>query len=78
METLDYSRVSSYNNCVCALFGNILSNWKRYKFIYKGYDEDSKILLKFTANRRWCESGMSKIFLNITSELQSLKILSKG
>ena len=39
----------------------------------KDNDEDSRIYLKFAASRRRWESGMSKVFLNITSESQSSK-----
>ena len=43
------------------------------KIFSKDIDEDSRIYLKITASRGGCKSGMSKIFLNITSELQNLK-----
>lgn len=53
-ETLDESRISSYNKSV----------------IRKNDDEDSRIYLKGTASWGWCEPDASRICLNITSELQ--------
>ncbi len=45
------------------------------KFIktMKNDDEDSREYPKVTASRRWCKTGTSKTFLNITSELQLMK-----
>lgn len=38
--------------------------------ICKDYDEDSRIYPKVQANRGRCEPGTSRVYLNITSELQ--------
>ena len=53
-ETLDESRVSSYNKVV----------------IWKNDDEDSRIYRKGKANQGWWEPDASSVYLNITSELQ--------
>lgn len=39
----------------------------------KNVDGDSRLYLKGKANRRWCESGASRMYLNITPELQLMK-----
>lgn len=44
-----------------------------YKLYGKNVDGDSRLYLKGKANRRWWESGASKIYLNITPELQYMK-----
>ena len=53
-KTLDESRVSSYNKVV----------------IRKNDDEDSRLYLKITASQGRWKPDMSRIYLNITSELQ--------
>lgn len=53
-ETLDESRVSSYNKGI----------------IGKNDDEDSRIYFKVAASRGRWKPDMSRIYLNITSELQ--------
>ena len=56
--TLDGGRKCSYNG-VC---------------IDKDVDEDSRIYWKIKASRGWWKPGMSKVYLNITSELQGLNV----
>ena len=43
------------------------------KKVYKNFDEDSRIYMNVQESRRRWDAGTSKIYLNITSELQTLK-----
>ncbi|MGN0331901.1 MAG: hypothetical protein ACI4D9_02565, partial [Lachnospiraceae bacterium] len=43
-----------------------------YNETAKNFDEDSRMYQNGKANRRWWKSGASKVYLNITSELQIL------
>ena len=43
------------------------------KKVYKNFDEDSRIYRNVQESRRRWDAGTSKIYLNITSELQMLK-----
>ena len=46
--------------------------------IGKDVDEDSRIYRKIKASRGWWKPGRSKVYLNITSELQGLNIFWKN
>lgn len=58
MKPLTFLRFLYYNKCVYD----------------KNNDEDSRIIWKITASRKWWKTGMSKNYLKITSELQMPKI----
>ncbi len=59
-KSLDEPVFSSYNY-LCMNFNS------------KGYDGDSRSYPNISASREWCEPGISRVFPNITPELQPPK-----
>lgn len=53
------------------------STFPDYNSTVKNADEDSRAYLKETENQGWWKPDASKIYLNITSELQLLKDFEK-
>lgn len=74
MEPLQFS-----SRC-CKNFKKPLTGYCFFDYNSKAYeknnDEDSRIFPKIAASRRWCETGISRNYLKITSELQTSKVES--